>query len=81
MPSTVTIDDGAMLAVHQIADCTGGTLGHALSELARASLTRRAEGMLRNGAKLVPMGTGARATSLEDVNAPRDESPTPTRSG
>ena len=70
-----------MLPVHQIAESTGGTLGHALSELARASLTRRAAGTLRNGAKLLPVALSARATSLEDVNAPRDESPTPTRSG
>lgn len=73
MRTTVTIDDDVLLAARQLADSTGQTLGQALSALARASLTRRAAGEYRNGVKLLPVAAGARATTLEDVNALRDE--------
>lgn len=73
MRTTVTIDDDVLLAARQLAHSTGQTLGQALSALARASLTRRAAGEYRNGVKLLPVAAEARATTLEDVNALRDE--------
>jgi hypothetical protein len=73
MRTTLNIDDDVLLAARQLADSTGQSLGQALSSLARASLTRSSVGAYRNGIKLLPVGPHARAATLEDVNALRDE--------
>lgn len=73
MRTTVTIDDDVLLAARQLADSTGQSLGQALSSLARASLTRSTVGTYRNGVKLLPVAPNARASTLGDVNALRDE--------
>lgn len=79
--SVVTLADlrAGVLAAHDLATRSRRlrtyefVLGQALSALARASLTRRAAGEYRNGVKLLPVAAEARATTLEDVNALRDE--------
>lgn len=73
MRTTLTIDDDVLLAARQLADSTGQSLGQALSSLARASLTRSSAGAYRNGIKLLPVGPKARAATLEDINALRDD--------
>jgi hypothetical protein len=73
MRTTLKIDDDVLLAARQLADSTGQSLGQALSSLARASLTRSSVGAYRNGIKLLPVSPNARAATLDDVNALRDE--------
>lgn len=73
MRTTLNIDDDVLLAARQLADSTGQSLGQALSSLARASLTRPTAGTYRNGIKLLPVAPNARAATLHDVNALRDE--------
>lgn len=73
MRTTLKIDDDVLLAARQLADSTGQSLGQALSSLARASLTRSSAGAYRNGIKLLPVAPNARAATLDDVNALRDE--------
>lgn len=75
MRTTLTIDDDVLAAAKQFADSRGITLGEAVSQLARATLTeRRRHGGTRNGIVLLPPpqtpGAGA---GLEDVNALRDD--------
>lgn len=75
MRTTVTIDDDVLAAAKQFADARGLTLGEALSQLARATLTeRQRHGGTRNGIMLLPAPAGAGGAGLDDVNALRDES-------
>ena len=73
MRTTVKIDDDVLLAARQLADTTGQSLGQTLSALARASLTKSAVGEYRNGVKLLPVNPNARGSTMEHVNALRDE--------
>lgn len=73
MRTTANIDDDVLAAARQYADAHGLTLGGALSQLARASLSERGSSGTRNGVVLLPAGPGARHATLEDVNALRDE--------
>lgn len=75
MRTTLTIDDDVLAAAKQFADARGITLGEAVSQLARATLTeRQRHGGTRNGIVLLPTPPeGGRAT-LDDVNALRDDS-------
>ena len=73
MRTTLNIDDDVLLAARQLADRTGQSLGQALPSLARASLTPSAVGAYRSGIKLLPVAPNARAATLDDVNALRDE--------
>ncbi len=77
MRTTVAIDDDVLAAAKQFADSRGLTLGEALSQLARATLTARRRFDTRNGIVLLPAASDARQASLEDVNALRDD---PSRS-
>ena len=72
MRTTLDIDDDVLLAARQLADETGTSLGHVLSALARASLTRSSVGEHRNGVRLLPVEPRARGSTLDDVNALRD---------
>lgn len=72
MRTTLTIDDDVLQAARQLADSTGQTLGQALSSLARATLTQSSVGATRNGIKLLPVASNARAATLDDGNAFRD---------
>ncbi|WP_137846253.1 CopG family transcriptional regulator [Microbacterium sp. 2FI] len=74
MRTTLTIDDDVLAAAKQFADARGLTLGEALSQLARATLTERRRFGTRNGIVLLPAATTAGRAELEDVNALRDES-------
>ncbi len=73
MRTTVKIDDDVLQAARQLADAKGQSLGQTLSELARASLTRPGVSQYRNGVKLLPVGPGASRSTMEEVNALRDE--------
>jgi hypothetical protein len=73
MRTTLTIDDDVLAAAKQFADARGLTLGEAISQLARATLTERRRFGTRNGVVLLPTPTEARAASLDDVNALRDD--------
>lgn len=73
MRTTVTIDDDVLAAAKQFADSRGLTLGEALSQLARATLTERRRFDTRNGIVLLPASSTAMPASLEDVNALRDD--------
>lgn len=73
MRTTVTIDDDVLAAAKQFADSRGLTLGEALSQLARATLTERRRFDTRNGIVLLPASSAATQASLEDVNALRDD--------
>ncbi|HWI30560.1 MAG TPA: hypothetical protein VNT50_03655 [Microbacterium sp.] len=73
MRTTVTIDDDVLAAAKQFADTRGLTLGEALSQLARATLTERRRFGTRNGIVLLPASTTAGQASLEDVNTLRDD--------
>lgn len=76
MRTTLTIDDDVLAAAKQFADARGLTLGEALSQLARATLTeRQRHGSTRNGIMLLPAPPDAAHASMDDVNALRDESP------
>jgi hypothetical protein len=73
MRTTLTIDDDVLAAAKQFADSRGLTLGEALSQLARATLTERRRFDTRNGIVLLPASASAVQASLEDVNALRDD--------
>lgn len=73
MRTTLTIDDDVLAAAKQFADSRGLTLGEAVSQLARATLTERRRHDTRNGIVLLPAPAEARQATLEDVNALRDE--------
>ena len=73
MRTTVTIDDDVLAAARQFADTRGLTLGEALSQLARATLTERRRFSTRNGTVLLPASTTSGQATLEDVNALRDD--------
>jgi hypothetical protein len=73
MRTTLTIDDDVLAAAKQFADSRGLTLGEALSQLARATLTERRRFDTRNGIVLLPASSTGRHASLEDVNALRDD--------
>ncbi len=75
MRTTVTIDDDVLAAAKQFADARGLTLGEALSQLARATLTERRRHGTRNGIVLLPSPPDAGAADLEAVNALRDDAP------
>ncbi len=75
MRTTVTIDDDVLAAAKQFADARGITLGEALSQLARATLTERRRFGTRNGIVLLPAPPTAGRPTTEDVNALRDDAP------
>ena len=54
MRTTLTIDDDVLAAAKQFADARGITLGEAVSQLARATLTERRRFDKRNGIVLLP---------------------------
>lgn len=75
MRTTVTIDDDVLAAAKQFAEARGISLGEALSQLARATLTERRRHSTRNGIVLLPAPPTAGRATLDDVNALRDELP------
>lgn len=77
MRTTLSIDDDVLAAAKQFADSRGITLGEAISQLARVTLTeRRRHGGTRNGIVLLPGPTSpVPAATLDDVVALRDDAP------
>ena len=76
MRTTVTIDDDVLAAAKQFAEARGLTIGQALSQLARASLTERQRfGGMRNGVILLPTPPTAGRANLDGVNTLRDDRP------
>ncbi|MEV8135448.1 hypothetical protein [Microbacterium aurantiacum] len=73
MRTTLTIDDDVLAAAKQFADVRGITLGEAISQLARATLTERRRFGTRNGVVLLPTQAGSASAGLDDVNALRDD--------
>ncbi|WP_300592623.1 hypothetical protein [Microbacterium sp.] len=73
MRTTLTIDDDVLAAAKQFADARGITLGEAVSQLARATLTERRRFDKRNGIVLLPTTPTAGRATLDDVNALRDD--------
>lgn len=73
MRTTLTIDDDVLAAAKQFADTRGITLGEAISQLARATLTERRRFGTRNGILLLPAPPDAGAGTLEHVNELRDD--------
>ena len=74
MRTTLTIDDDVLAAAKQFADARGVTLGEAVSQLARATLTeRQRHGGTRNGIVLLPAPPDAQRATLDDVNDLRDD--------
>lgn len=73
MRTTLTIDDDVLAAAKQFADARGLTLGEAVSQLARATLTERRRHSTRNGIMLLPASTTAGGASLDDVSALQDD--------
>ncbi|GAA5035788.1 hypothetical protein ACFQRL_08660 [Microbacterium fluvii] len=73
MRTTVTIDDDVLAAAKQFATARGITLGEALSQLARATLTERQRFGTRNGIVLLPAPPTAGRPTIDDVNALRDD--------
>lgn len=73
MRTTLTIDDDVLAAAKQFADARGLTLGEAVSQLARATLTERRRHGTRNGIVLLPAASEAGQATLDDVNALRDD--------
>lgn len=77
MRTTLSIDDDVLAAAKQFADSRGITLGEAVSQLARATLTeRRRHSGTRNGIVLLPAPASPVAgATLDDVIALRDDAP------
>jgi hypothetical protein len=75
MRTTLTIDDDVLAAAKQFADARGLTLGEAVSQLARATLTERRRFDTRNGIVLLPAPDEAERATLDEVNALRDDRP------
>lgn len=73
MRTTLTIDDDVLAAAKQFADARGLTLGEAISQLARATLTERRRHGTRNGIVLLPVTPDAAPVSAEDVAELRDD--------
>lgn len=73
MRTTLTIDDDVLAAAKQFADARGLTLGEAISQLARATLTERRRHGTRNGIVLLPASGDAGRATLDDVTALRDD--------
>lgn len=75
MRTTLAIDDDVLAAAKQFAQTRGITLGEAVSQLARATLTERRRQSTRNGILLLPSPPAAGSATLEQVNELRDEGP------
>lgn len=76
MRTTIQLDEDVLAAARALAEREGRTLGEVVSELARKGLApAAAAARVRNGIRLMPVRADARPTSLDEINALRDEAP------
>ena len=75
MRTTMDIDEDILQAAREIAKQQGISMGKALSNLARRTLTRQTSTEKRNGVPLFPSQVDGEAVTLELVNRLRDEQP------
>ncbi|PYE44677.1 hypothetical protein DFI02_102112 [Rhizobium sp. PP-F2F-G20b] len=73
MPRTARIDEDLVDAVEGMAAREKKTFDEIVSDLVRGSLERSPTGVERNGFPILPYTPGAPITTLEMVNALRDE--------
>jgi len=73
MRTTLNLEEDVLLAVKEIAQRRGVSLGKALSDLARQALSRQESTQARNGVPLFPVASEPRVVTLELVNQLRDE--------
>ena len=73
MRTTLSIDDDVLAAARGLAARERSTIGEVISALARQALQPAGHPKMRNGVLLLPVKPGARMSTLEDVNALRDE--------
>jgi hypothetical protein len=76
MRTTIQLDEDVLAAARALAEREGRTLGEVISALARKGLAPAAGSpRVRNGIPLMPVRSDARPTSLDEINALRDEAP------
>lgn len=76
MRTTLQLDEDVLAAARALAERQGRTLGEVVSELARKGLAPATKApQYRNGIRLMPLRADARPTTLDAINALRDESP------
>ncbi len=75
MRTTLDIEDDVLLAAKEIARQQGITVGQAVSNLARKSLTQKPLVSKKHGIPLFPVQSKAGVVTLEFVNRLRDEAP------
>ncbi|WP_132663181.1 CopG family transcriptional regulator [Rhizobium sp. PP-CC-3G-465] len=73
MPRTARIDEDLVDAVEGMAAREKKTFDEIVSDLVRGSLERSPTGVERNGFPILPYTPGTPVTTLEMVNALRDE--------
>lgn len=71
--TTIDIDQDVLLAVKEIALRENISMGKALSNLARQSLTSPSAASMRNQIPLFPQQPGASVVTMELINQLRDE--------
>jgi hypothetical protein len=73
MRTTLDIEDDVLLAVREIAQRRGMSMGQVVSDLARQALTEEPTGSTRDGVPLFPVRNDRGIICLELVNRLRDE--------
>jgi hypothetical protein len=74
MRTTLDIDEDVLQAARELAAARQTTIGKALSEMARQSLSPREGGSaVRNGVPLLPPRPGEALVTMEHVNRLRDD--------
>lgn len=71
--TTLAIDNDVMIAARQRADANGGSLGAAISAIARAGLATIEAPHFRNGIKLLSVNPDATGATMEEVSRLLDE--------
>jgi hypothetical protein len=71
--TTIDLDEDVLLAAKEVARRRRVSLGRAVSDLARAALTRPSSGDTRNGVPLIRLTDPPRLVTPEIVSRLRDE--------
>jgi hypothetical protein len=75
MKMNLTIDDDLVELVERLAERQNRTTGEVVSDMLRISTERSPTGRTRNGIPILPTTPGSKPTTLEIVNALRDDDP------